>query len=93
MSQYTELRVQENRSLSIIFLNGNLVGNSKDITSGVSARAYKKGSWGFASSAEMGEESIKAVLKSAGENAAFLDYREKRNKTFLSQLPVILRKT
>lgn len=80
VSQYTELRVQENKSLNITFLNGNLVSNSKDITNGVSARAYKGGSWGFASSAELGDESIKAVLKAANDNAAFLDCREKRNK-------------
>lgn len=80
ISQYTELRVQENRSLNITFLNGNLVGNAKDIISGVSARTYKNGSLGFASSSEIGEESIKAVIKAASENAVFLDAREKRNK-------------
>ncbi|WP_163194634.1 TldD/PmbA family protein [Clostridium thermarum] len=80
LSQYTELRVQENKSLSIAFLNGNLVANFKDIANGVSARTYKNGSWGFASSSDMGEESIKAVLKAANDNALFLDSREKRNK-------------
>ncbi|MBL4934296.1 TldD/PmbA family protein [Clostridium sp. YIM B02515] len=84
ISQYTELRVQENRTLNITFLNGNLVGNAKDITNGVSARTYKGGSWGFASSAEVDEESIKSVIKAASDNAVFLDSREKRNKAFFN---------
>jgi TldD protein len=85
ISQYTELRVQENRSLNITFLNGNLVGNAKDISNGISARTYKNGSWGFASSSETSEEAVKAVIKSASENAVFLDSREKRNKPFFNK--------
>ncbi|MCM0648095.1 TldD/PmbA family protein [Clostridium swellfunianum] len=85
ISQYTELRIQENSSLNITFLNGNLVGNAKNITNGISARAYKNGSWGFASSSEASEEAIKAVIKSASENAVFLDSREKRNKPFFNR--------
>lgn len=84
LSQYTELRVQENNSLNITFLNGNLVANAKDIKNGISTRTYKNGSWGFASSSEASEEAVKAVIKSASENAAFLDSREKRNKPFFN---------
>jgi TldD protein len=80
LSQYTELRIQENKSLSIVFLNGNLINNSKSITNGVSARVYRNGLWGFASSAEMEEGSIKSILKAAEYNAVFLDGREKKNK-------------
>ena len=44
---YTELRVQENRSTGIAILNGDVVGNSRSATSGVSARVFKDGNWGF----------------------------------------------
>ncbi|MDP4090046.1 MAG: TldD/PmbA family protein [Bacillota bacterium] len=81
LSQYTELRVQENKALNITLLNGNLVQNSKSVTNGVSARVYKNGSWGFASSAEMNVENIKAVLKAAEGNALFLDSRVKKNRS------------
>ncbi len=48
--QYTELRSQENRTLNIGYLRGNLVRNTKNSTSGLSARVYSHGSWGgFAS--------------------------------------------
>ena len=79
ISQYTELRVQENRTMDITFLKGNLVQNSKNISSGVSARAFKNGSWGFASSPEMDSENIKNVIKYADNNADFLDLRENKN--------------
>jgi len=35
--QYTELRSQENRVLSIAYLQGNLVQNVRNATSGISA--------------------------------------------------------
>lgn len=68
-SKYTELRVQENRTLQIAFVKGNLVKNSKDASSGVSAMVCDNGSWGFASSAELKDDNIQAVLKRAKENA------------------------
>jgi TldD protein len=80
LSQYSELRVQENRTLVINYLKGNLVQNNKNTSSGVSARVYKGGSWGFASSGEINDESIKTVLKTAADNAAFLQMRGKSNK-------------
>lgn len=56
--QYTELRSQENRTLNIGYLRGNLVRNTKNSTSGLSARVYSHGSWGFASTPP-----IKMMLK------------------------------
>ena len=50
---YTELRVQENRSFRLGLLNGNLVSNEQSVTSGVSSRVFKDGSWGFSSNAEI----------------------------------------
>lgn len=85
VSRYTELRMQENRSLEIAFVKGNLIRNIKDVGSGVSARVCKNGSWGFASSPELDSENIKSVIKAANENAAFLDLRENKGKSMPEQ--------
>jgi len=78
--EYTELRVQENRSVRISFVKGNNTGNSKSSSGGVSARVYRNGSWGFASSPEITSERIRSVIAAAGENARFLDSRENKGK-------------
>lgn len=79
-SAYTELRVQENRNVSVVFVKGNNTTNARSAISGVSARVYKGGSWGFSSSPELTPEAIKSVVKAATDNAAFLDLREKKGK-------------
>lgn len=84
LNKYTELRVQENKSISITFLNGNMVGNSKKSSNGVSARVYKRGSWGFASSSIVDETHVKEVLKAAENNALFLDSRMNKNRGYLT---------
>lgn len=92
LSNYTELRVQENRNLQITFVKGSLVKNVKNAGSGVSARVCKNGSWGFASSPELNSESIQAVIKAANENASFLDSRQNKGKSILAQNSVSLEK-
>lgn len=92
ISHYTELRIQENRSLRIEFVKGNLVENTRNAGSGVSARVCKNGSWGFASSPELNSENISTVIKTANENAIFLDSRQNKGKNFLSQNSVSLEK-
>ena len=77
LSRYTELRYQENRTMSIAFLKGNLVQNYKNTTTGISARVYSNGSWGFASSPDT--DNIKYVVDAATQNAMFLDMREKKS--------------
>ena len=72
---YTELRVQENRSFRIGLLNGNLVTNDESIESGVSSRVFKDGSWGFASNAEINDNSIGRVISSSNDNASFLNQK------------------
>ena len=79
-TEYTELRVQENRNIRITMVNGDIMSNSRTAIGGVSSRVYKDGSWGFASHPELDEETIKQVIKSATKNALFLDSREKMNK-------------
>ncbi len=69
---HTELRAQLNRSRVVALVNGNLVSNARTDVSGVSARSYKKGVYGFSSMAEMSEEAARAVLLAAAENADFM---------------------
>lgn len=82
---YTELRAQEMRYQVIAFLNGNLVANHLDVNSGISARVYQAGSWGFASHPGRDDSAIKTVVTEAGHNAGFLA-RKLRKK--LPPLPV-----
>ncbi len=77
-SGYTELRVQENRISTLQLVGGNLVLNSSSNSAGVCARSYKNGSWGFASNAIVNEDSVKAVIKAAEENALFLDNKKSK---------------
>ena len=72
---YTELRVQENRSFRVGLLNGSLVSNDQSIESGVSSRVFKDGSWGFASNAEINNNSIDRVIYASNDNASFLNQR------------------
>lgn len=76
LKQYTELRSQENRVMNIGYLQGNLVQNVKYSTSGIGARVYSGGSWGFASTPD--QSKVKEVLQAATQNAKFLDSREQR---------------
>jgi TldD protein len=86
-SEYTELRVQENRSLSVSIVNGDVMGNSGSTKSGVSARTFSKGLWGFASSPIINDESIRDVVISSTRNSQFLAAREKRDGFILPSTP------
>ena len=70
---HTEVRGQINRSRSAALLNGNLIGNARTDVSGVSARVYKGGVYGFSSIAEYSEDATGRVLKAAHDNAVFMD--------------------
>lgn len=84
--EHTELRAQINTRRAVALLGGNLVANSRSDDSGVSARVYKNGVYGFASAAEYSDDSIKAVLDAAQENALFMDSRVRKNKPALPTL-------
>lgn len=71
-SSYTELRLHENRVQSIALLNGDVVANTRDTSSGVSARVFDKGAWGFSSSPDFANEAIEGTIAAATKNAAFL---------------------
>ncbi|MCK4935999.1 MAG: TldD/PmbA family protein [Elusimicrobiales bacterium] len=83
---YTELRLQENRNTKVVFLNGNLVGNEKSSDSGISARTYQNGSWGFASTCDTQDNAIQSVIKTAYDNSVFLDSKLKKG---LGALPSV----
>ena len=72
LGDYTELRAQENRSLVITLLNGQIVGNATSSEQGISARHFKNGSWGFASHPEIARRSVEKVLLESTNNAKFM---------------------
>jgi TldD protein len=65
---------------------GNLIANSRNDISGISARVYKNGVYGFSSMAEFSDEAVKAVLKASTENAVFMDSHIKKNKGMLPSI-------
>ena len=87
LSDHTELRAQKNTSRGVSMLGGNLVGNTRAEKSGINARVYKNGVYGFASSAEYSEESIKSVLKAASDNAVFLSSRVSHEAKIIRPIP------
>lgn len=86
-SEYTELRVQENRSLGIDIVNGDVMSNSVSNIGGVSARTYIRGLWGFASSPSIDDGGIRGVIESATANCRFLASRERREGPVLPSNP------
>lgn len=74
-SSYTELRLHENRTESISLLNGDVVGNARDTSSGVSARVFDQGAWGFSSTPDFSNNAIEGTISAATKNAAFLARR------------------
>ena len=85
-SAHTELRGQLNRSRRVTMLAGNIVSNSRADISGVSARVYKNGTYGFSSMAEFSEEAARMVLHAASENAEFMDRHAGRGLPALPSL-------
>ncbi len=86
-SEYTELRVQENRTLKIAIVNGNVMGNSRATGSGISARTFSKGLWGFASNPIIDDESIRKTIRAATRNSQFLAGKENRAGYILPSSP------
>ncbi|MGP1576273.1 MAG: TldD/PmbA family protein [Treponema sp.] len=71
-SEYTELRVQQNTEARVTVVNGDILNNTQTKKSGVSARAFKNGVWGFASSPAIDDTAIADSVRRAAENACFL---------------------
>ena len=86
-SEYTELRVQENRTLNVATVDGDVMGNSRSTGSGVSARTFSKGIWGFASNPIIDDENIRKVIRAATRNSQFLAGKENRAGYILPSSP------
>ena len=82
-SEYTELRLQENRNNRISMVNGDVMGNSVSSSSGVSSRVYKEGNWGFASSPDLSDSAVEYVVQSASDNVRFMNDRNKMQCGFI----------
>ena len=78
--EHAELRAQINTNRGVSIVSGNLVSNIRSESSGVSARVYKNGVWGFAAKGEYSDEAIKDVLNAARNNADFLNTHAGRGK-------------
>jgi TldD protein len=83
----TELRAQRNKRRVVSMVNGNIIGNTRKDDSGVNARVYKNGVYGFASSADYTPETIEKIIRYATENTLFLDGKLFKN---VPALPVIV---
>ena len=82
-SEYTELRLQENRNNRISMVNGDVMGNSVSSSSGVSSRVYKEGNWGFSSSPDLSDSAVEYVVRSASDNVRFMNDRNKMECGFI----------
>lgn len=88
-AEHTEIRAQQAFSRGVTLVGGNLVSNTRTRTGGVCARVYKNGLWGFSSKGEYNDESVRAVLEAARDNALFMDRKLKGNKPpLLAAAPV-----
>ena len=67
--EYSESRRHELRKTRLVMVDGNLTSNSETTESGISARVFNKGYWGFASVPAMDDGSAAKVAKKAVENA------------------------
>ncbi len=90
---HTELRGQNSRNRRVVLLNGDVVGNVRSDVSGVSARVYRGGVYGFSSMAEYSPDAARTVLKAATENADFMDRHAGIGKPALPALPAKTRMT
>ena len=88
---HAELRGQCNRTRRVTLLNGDLLANTRSDVSGVSARVYKNGVWGFSSAAELSDEAVRSVLTAAADNAAFMDTHVRKGEAPLPPLDRIVR--
>ncbi|WP_026510456.1 TldD/PmbA family protein [Butyrivibrio sp. LC3010] len=84
------LRGQESRLRRIVIQNGNLVTNVRSEESGICARVYLNGAYGFASTAEYTAEAAAKTIAAATKNARYLD---KFNTEKKNPYPILEQKT
>ncbi len=84
---YAELKIQENRSQSLVLNDGTLIQNNLSATGGLMARVFEKGAWGLASSPDITPQSMQSIINKASENAQYLSKRLKGNHVSLPSSP------
>ncbi len=84
---YCELKIQENRSLNLGVLDGNLMQNSVSSSGGLFARTFKNGVWGVASSPIISETMMKQTIKKAIGNSTFLSLHKNKGEITLPSRP------
>ncbi len=84
---HTELRAQENRSRSVTLLSGNLTSNARSEISGMSARVYRGGLYGFSSIADISDDACRTVLRAADENSSFMASHIKSDRNAFPSVP------
>ncbi len=80
---YTELKIQENRSISMAMIDGTLIQNNVSASGGLLSRTFKNGVWGLASSPLITPESMKAVIAKASANSEYLSIRANKGSVVL----------
>ena len=83
---HSELRAQRSLARRVVLLGGNLVGNTRQDSQGVSARVYSNGVYGFASAADLSAEAARRALDTASSNALFLDEQVRPGKGALPKI-------
>ncbi|MEW6708836.1 MAG: TldD/PmbA family protein [Candidatus Riflebacteria bacterium] len=71
-NSYTELRAQTDNQTSISLDNGKFSPDYSSSQSGISARVFNHGAWGFAAIADISEKNAALVIEQADKNAKFL---------------------
>lgn len=87
LSQYGEIRVQENRSRNISITNGKMIKNEKTSRRGLSVRSFENGTWGFAASESLSPETFKRLIQTAEQNAKYLNGYKTSASFTLEHLP------
>ncbi|MGI5889032.1 MAG: TldD/PmbA family protein [Oscillospiraceae bacterium] len=83
----TVLRGHENRTRKVRFLDGNMVANTRSSAKGVSARVYRNGIYGFASSSDYSPDGVEKVIGAATHNASFLGSKSGNSSVKTAEAP------
>lgn len=87
MSQYGEIRIQENRSRNINITNGKMIKNERTSRKGISVRSFENGTWGFASSENISKDTFRRIIQTAEQNAKYLKNFKAGDQFKLEHIP------
>jgi TldD protein len=88
LQPYTELRLHTNYESVVTMVGGTVVVNRATTASGVSARSYQDGAFGFASLPTLSDDAIPVVLGRAADNADLVTRRAPRHEPDLPEAGV-----